>query len=610
MSDELKRLLFIYTTIIILVLPLKAYNRKSSWNCYIKSSFLINQGKLKEAETLIDTYLKMSGDDYALLAEKAVVRKLQGGSFQEVKEILERSRTISSGYFRSTFLLASIMYDEYSKDRENTALLKKSSELADKVLVQNPLFFEGTVLAGIISVDLKEYKKAISLLKDAEKLNNTSYLVYYRMAACYSRMGKKDEELKALKKALNIRRENPEVLGRISDLLIENGKYGEASEYLEKLTALVPSDKNSLYRYLYSLFLAQESEQFLKKVKNYDIRGVNPIIYAKAIVLIGMEKYEAADKVMADVEKRDDKYYLLKSDIALRTGRYFDAWKMLGTLDVKFRKGSFYSMYIESMLGLTLYSDVLELYNSMPDDSSRKLGRNDLGNVLLACSKNGNYILASKVLERLLEKSEKNQKKRLELLKKRLEEFRRREMPEKLGCMGNLEAEILINFLKYRKDYESAVKYMEQGYRKCPGINKGLELSNLYWLAGRSDDSFRLLKKLFKRYKDVAAVMNSYAYTLAKEGKKLKKAADLAKKALEKSGNDPAIMDTYGYILLRSGDVKRAERYLEKAAEMLPFDKEVRGHLIDLYRKSGNKEKLKALELKLKKNHDKSGGDK
>lgn len=596
----MQRFILIIIAAHFMLAPLMGFSKRASMKCYIQSSFLINLGKFKEAEKVIDSYLESNGDDYAVMAEKAVVRKLMGGSFKEVRTILEKSRALSATYFRSTFLLASVMYDEYVKNPEQDQLLTEADKLAEKVLVQNPGFFEGLVLAGIIASDMKDDKRGLELLKEAARIDNSSYLVYYRIASCYHRMGKKDEELAALKKTLQLRKQNPEVLGRVSDILIENGKYGEAVDYLELLYKLIPKDRNVLYRYLYSLFLARETDKFLQKTDQHDIAGINPIVYARAIVQIGKNEFEKADKTLGMVNKRDEKYYLLKSDIALRMGKYLEAYNILSAMDVKYRKGSFNSLFIESMMGLSLHSRIIEYYSQLPQESRKVLGGNDLGNILLACSRRGNFNLALELVDSLYEKAEERQKHRIELLKKKMVSLKKREMPENLDCLGNVEAEILINFLKYNKDYDSAVKFMERRYSKCAAINTGLELSNLYWLAGRSSDAYRLLKAMLKKYPDVPAVLNSYAYTLAKDGKKLKKAKEFAEKALKKTDSDPAVMDTYGYILLKMGKLEAAAEYLEKAAAELPFDKEIKKHLGELYRKSGNKTKPDEADMKKK----------
>jgi Flp pilus assembly protein TadD len=73
--------------------------------------------------------------------------------------------------------------------------------------------------------------------------------------------------------------------------------------------------------------------------------------------------------------------------------------------------------------------------------------------------------------------------------------------------------------------------------------------------------------------------LNNLAYLLAEKRKNKAEALKLARKAYALSPGNPAIMDTLGYILHLNGEDEEAVRLLERAAEMLPNQPDVKRHL-------------------------------
>ncbi len=73
--------------------------------------------------------------------------------------------------------------------------------------------------------------------------------------------------------------------------------------------------------------------------------------------------------------------------------------------------------------------------------------------------------------------------------------------------------------------------------------------------------------------------LNNLAYLLAEKRKNKAEALKLARKAYALSPGNPAIMDTLGYVLHLNGEDEEAVRLLERAAEMLPNQPDVKRHL-------------------------------
>ncbi|MBS0312211.1 MAG: tetratricopeptide repeat protein, partial [Proteobacteria bacterium] len=75
-----------------------------------------------------------------------------------------------------------------------------------------------------------------------------------------------------------------------------------------------------------------------------------------------------------------------------------------------------------------------------------------------------------------------------------------------------------------------------------------------------------------------AQAYNALGYTLADRTKRLSEALTLLDKALTLSPDDPFILDSVGWAQYRSGNLARAQEYLERAFKARP-DPEIAAHL-------------------------------
>lgn len=77
--------------------------------------------------------------------------------------------------------------------------------------------------------------------------------------------------------------------------------------------------------------------------------------------------------------------------------------------------------------------------------------------------------------------------------------------------------------------------------------------------------------------------INACAFIMAKESKNLDKALKLAQIACNSDKGNGAFFDTLGYIMLKMGKLNKAEGYLKKAEQIIPFNDEIKEHLKELY---------------------------
>jgi tetratricopeptide (TPR) repeat protein len=142
------------------------------------------------------------------------------------------------------------------------------------------------------------------------------------------------------------------------------------------------------------------------------------------------------------------------------------------------------------------------------------------------------------------------------------------------------------------KQYADAVGYYSQAITRTPHPTRA-DWGLFYARAGayeRVHDWPRAeadIKQVLVLTPDQPAALNFLGYSWAEQGRNLDQAKAMIQKALDQRPNDGAIMDSLGWVMLRLGDTHRAVQLLERAAELLPADPAITGHLGDAYWEQG-----------------------
>lgn len=82
---------------------------------------------------------------------------------------------------------------------------------------------------------------------------------------------------------------------------------------------------------------------------------------------------------------------------------------------------------------------------------------------------------------------------------------------------------------------------------------------------GRDREAYDYYDMALRIDPDCAPVLNNYAYYLSLGGKKLKKAAAMAKKCVDSSPDNPTYLDTYAWILYLQGELQEAKELFKHA---------------------------------------------
>mgnify|MGYP001239846668 FL=1 len=152
----------------------------------------------------------------------------------------------------------------------------------------------------------------------------------------------------------------------------------------------------------------------------------------------------------------------------------------------------------------------------------------------------------------------------------------------------------IANFYKNAKEYEQAIKY----YTKVLGIvGDDLQIkSDLFYRRGASNERMgnyeeadRDMLLSLEIDPDDAYVLNYLAYSWLERDYKIKEAMEMLEKAYSLTENDPYIIDSIGWAYYLTGDYVKAEKFLKRAVELMPYDAIVNDHYGDILWKLGRK---------------------
>lgn len=154
------------------------------------------------------------------------------------------------------------------------------------------------------------------------------------------------------------------------------------------------------------------------------------------------------------------------------------------------------------------------------------------------------------------------------------------------GFVDILSVKKLFAFsLIHLSDYSRAEKILNEVLDSSKGDVTALGMKAFcYERTKNYFEAMKLYKLIIELDKSNFNAYNSCAYILALTGKNIEEAYKLSYAAYNFDKNNPAYMDTLGYICLKMGDLPEAERLLEEAARLLPFNEEIKSHLLELSR--------------------------
>jgi len=99
---------------------------------------------------------------------------------------------------------------------------------------------------------------------------------------------------------------------------------------------------------------------------------------------------------------------------------------------------------------------------------------------------------------------------------------------------------------------------------------------------GELKNALKTYREIFRYDKSNINSLNSSSYLMATLGIELNSALKIAEFVYQKDKLNPAYNDTLGFVHMKLGNINEAEKHLQSAASMLPFNEEIKNHIEEL----------------------------
>ncbi|MBX2842308.1 MAG: tetratricopeptide repeat protein [Flammeovirgaceae bacterium] len=471
---------------------------------------------------------------------------------------------------------------------------------------------------GIKHVILEDYKKALVLLEESERLNPDNPTTKFKIAQVYYDMEKYDEALPYAVKALQIENSNIYYYLLLADIHKAKKEYEQVVKVYKDLLDIVDGSeeyyfdlasaylhlsdyKNAIeaYNKAETIFGLNEAVVRQKQRIYLNINDLDAALgegqklvdafpsnsgysVAQAQMLFSNDRFEDAEAILTNLFERlpdDPEAQLMLAKIYQKQGKTDEADKLMET--------AFMSNDLEVENKLEVLRNYLQKEeDQVKTEKGKKLAEivvmvhpeSDLSNGIY-----GDFLLFEGKKEEsrgYYLKSLKANGDSYEIWQKVINidwEFQQFDSvvvhsESALEFFPN-QAQLYLyngtgNYVLQK--YEESMESLEQGKMLATDpelkIQFNAQLGDVYNSLKeykKSDDAFEDVLKQDPRNEHV---LNNYGYFLSVRKENLKRAKELGEQLMKLAPNSPTYQDTYGWILFVSGDYKNAVKILEKAA--------------------------------------------
>lgn len=488
---------------------------------------------------------------------------------------------------------------------------------------------------------LEDYKKALILFEESDRLKPNNPATAFKLADTYFKLENYTEAEIFAKKAINVNDQNPYYHLLLADVYERNKDYKSLAATLEKLVEVKPSeeyyfDLASAYLYLPDLdkainaynqseekfglsemVIRQKQRIFLKqgKIEEALIEGKKLIenfpgeirfIASQAQLLLANEKTDEAalllEKVLAQ-NPDDEETRLTLARVYKVQGKHEEADEMI------------LSAFGSPLVDVNQKIEILQIYQQEAIKEKNTDKVKELAGILVETHPNSSTALSIYgdflMYDQKLEEAREHFLSALKIDGNAFDTWQKVlnvdwELQEYEAVIDHSEdaQEYFPNQprlyffagLGYvmKKDYDTAKDMLETGrmYANTPQLiaQFDAQLGDVFHYLEDYEKSDEHYEKALAIDPENIQVLNNYAYYLSIRKENIDKALKMGKKLIEKAPENPTYLDTYGWILYADGQYKEALKYLEKAA-LNSDDGTIAEHYGDALYRTGDKEK-------------------
>ena len=468
----------------------------------------------------------------------------------------------------------------------NGGQLPKATAVLEKILSEDPSNDAACYYLGLCNLYARKLDKAKEYLKKASQLDPSNYWYKDRLALAYSMSGDDDLTTATYEELLKEFPKKNDLHFNLVNLYLKNNQYDKALSAMDQIEAVFGKTEQ-VTSTRYDILLRQNKpDEALKALLEYNEDYSSPFVLTK-LGDHSMAEYRDTAALGYYQEALD-----LQSDYmpallgvaeVYRTRRDFPAF--FSTLNQFIRdEGTDVQAKSQFLNMLVGRSDHRFFQNNKPQIDSL------FDNMVLQHPSDTTALSSASVYYYSTERQDKG----LSLMHRNMD----------LNPDNLTAAVTYLQMLSNKKDWDAVKAACDSCITRFPEETDFLELKNyacynkeewqeiidnsrkiieiakgdtsrtipalanigdMQYQLGNAKEAFKTYDQVLKQDPGYAPALNNYAWYLAMQGKKLKKACAMSRKTIEKEPDNVTYLDTYGWILHLLGKDKEAKSYFKHA---------------------------------------------
>ena len=496
---------------------------------------------------------------------------------------------------------------------------KRKQKHKQKELTEKQRYEEADLFArGLIQKQIGDYQAAYELFMAALEINPNDAAANYELSRVLIALGRNDEALPLAKKSLDISPNNMWYKAHFAKVSRINENYDDYVTAYAELVEENPYDLNFIYELAFAYqFTGDYKNAIMAFDKIEELMGINERITNQKTEFYskigepekGIEEYEKLINSNPD----DTRYYALLAEYSSKNGftdktiwayekiieiNPDDPYVHISLADYYSKNGESEKSFNELKIGLSnpaldLKTKINLLVGYYKDNLSedQKKQALELSEILMDVHEgdpiassfyasmlyeNGDYISARPLFKKIVDSGKANYVAWEQLLfcdlyledyqllatdsEECIDYFPSYPLPYFFAGVGNFQI----------RDFVKAKAFLESG--KDFVVNNNALLEQFYSTLGDTynelenfEASYSAYDKVLKLNPENTVVLNNYSYYLSLRGKNLKRAKEMAAKAVEMDPYNSNNLDTYAWVLYKMQDYNGALDWIIKA---------------------------------------------
>jgi tetratricopeptide (TPR) repeat protein len=467
---------------------------------------------------------------YYLIGEQLYFERNVEGALKAFRAVFEVQPTLVTGLRLSEIYIVK-------------GQLQESERVVNRLAVLFPESSEPPLALAKVLVVQEKVDEALRVLKEAYSSLNKDADIGVGYVETLIRAGKKSEVRSFLEKETKAGNSVPFFLRKLAEIRIEDKKYADAKNILDRLLRVSPEDVEG---WTLAGFVAMEEKDFVASERYfreaYQRQPENDNLARYYVMqLLRQEKFQEARRLLLRLENASEKDFDTELTFQL-------ALVLFKLEDFEGAKVRFLRLSREEASGKAIF------FAAQCDE----FGKNIKGAI-------ENY---GKVAEASAYKSQALQ--RTVFLYLEQGDFSAvRNLVAKMTVSDSSEEgefQFLAAVHGRMQEYRKAIEIASRGLKKYPN---SAELASV--IAGwrefteSREVAIAAMEAVLKKHPKHASALNYVAYSLAETGKRFSDALVAAKKAVELEPKSGFYMDTLGWVYFKLGKLSEADLYLERA---------------------------------------------